>query len=571
MAMIDAKRILLIFLLSLPLLTTCKFKAKSSKQAYIIGSDDIELVSTENQRNHLAPDSQDLHSLFMATPLILRKLENGSLKFCSGNMLSRSTQLNYNIPQGERLIVTNHHCFADEQENGSAILASCADVLVLFGFSYENKAESFSIPCNAESLKLDSSMDLASFTIDDQDNLAKGLDIAEISKEESINLEAMIIHYPNIERNLSPHPQMTHLLPLAAMTQKNCKVTGLFGARFAEEIFHFGISHECDLTHGSSGSALINTSNNQIIGINWGGVTYQDGGVEHQVNVATASNHLRDFLSNQGSADATTPGTKITPKEIQKYQPKKNKNQGPIACGVVTAIPQVETPKTSSTNPMPQSLWAWALAKIHVIDAENLQAENKVDEKQDHLAFLSRQMISLDFFSTLFPTTTAEIKKETWTKLNKLAQDPNLNKHEPYLSYQKSKRSLAMGTLELQDYIQGTLTTLYPDMSEADRGMIREQLSQFNSRPCQVPYQAANSESCFLWWGELALSDLEKREDFIYFEMMQSLKDRQYRKTLRQLYQRQQSFSQDRLLYDRVQSIFARNQRGSGQVAIDYL
>ncbi len=572
MATQHAGRYFIVLLLLGNGLIACKFEVNNSKQGYILGSDDIQLFSASDPSHNLTQEAQDPHSMLMATPLILRRLEGGGFKFCSGNMLSRSSNLEYAVPNDQRLIVTNNHCFVDEHDDKTTNVASCADVLVLFGFSRETLADSFTVPCNASSLKLNSHMDLASFTIDDQADLAKGLDVAALAKEESVGLEAMIIHYPNIERNLAPHPQMDALLPLAAITQKNCKVTGVFNGRFADEVFRYGISHECDLTNGSSGSALLDIKSSKIIGINWGGVTYQDGDHEVKTNVATASSNLRQFLQGEFSADATTAGAKATPLAIEKNLQSKKKNRGIISCGVINAIP-LEAAKTAVNESAPSlSLWAWAMAQTNLIDAENFQSEKIPTQKPKDLASLVQQLISLDFFITIFPTTTLEAAPATWAKLNQFWQDKAIRGDAQGKHYQERKRTLNAGKLELIGFISETLSILYPNFGTQDIAKLSLELNQHHSRSCQPPWQSADAEPCRLWLslGMLTQPGLEQREDFLYVDLVKDLKDRQYRKILRQLYQRQQSFSQDRLLYDRVQSIFARSQRGSGQVAIDY-
>lgn len=328
-----------ILLLSLLVTVSCRGRKEFTRPGYIIGENDIERLNKIDFAN-IDIDSDVLEDAQRSSVLVVTRLEDGRAKHCSGSLIEAKEA------GGLPRVVTNHHCFAKklEDKNRSSeelIPEACNGTAVYFTTGIEDEDEETTeqttgqkkttkyreIPCQKGSLKTNYGADLAIFTIaeplpDDYQpfKIWQGVIPA--------NRPAFIIHHPSAEKTGDQQDKNSQeeiaglTMPTKAITDKNCQVVG----RFEPELWHqnpnlpFGLRHTCDLVNGSSGSGLIDAQTGQLLGVNWGGITFTIDDKERKDNVASSAEFLEQFV-NEG--DITTPTA----------PPKKSDSQW--LCGVI--------------------------------------------------------------------------------------------------------------------------------------------------------------------------------------------------------------------------------------------
>lgn len=264
--------------------SACKQKLAVQKTAYILGANDIVTVNDKN----------DIPAIRKSSVLIATKLTNGSSRFCSGAMIKDMQQ--------ELHIVTNHHCFSEEDEKGNAkvelLPQACVETLIHFDFIEGNNRKSQAVKCLPNSLRSDPRIDVAVFKL--SESPPPDHQVLEFYTGDSAGRRAIIFHYP-ARVNGSALDSNNISLPLGALTSNDCRVLGPFNSDEValDPILGASLRHTCDLDHGSSGSALIDLETSKVIGVNWGGVTIdqKDRGINRKDNTATRSDIAQAFLN----------------------------------------------------------------------------------------------------------------------------------------------------------------------------------------------------------------------------------------------------------------------------------
>jgi hypothetical protein len=267
-------------------IAACKQKLSIQKTAYILGENDIVTVNAKN----------DIPEIRKASVLIATKLTSGSSRFCSGTMIKDSEQVLH--------IVTNHHCFSEEDDQGNVkrelLAQACVDTLIHFDFIEGNNRKSKSVKCLPGSLRSDPDIDLAVFKL--QSPPPADHHELEFFTGDSSGRKAIIFHYP-ARTNGSALDSNNVSLPLGALTSNDCRVLGPFNNDeiALDSVLGASIRHTCDLDHGSSGSALIDLDSSKVLAINWGGVTIdqKDKGILRKDNTATRADIAQAFLNHQ--------------------------------------------------------------------------------------------------------------------------------------------------------------------------------------------------------------------------------------------------------------------------------
>lgn len=320
-----------IFLLSLLLIASCRGRKEFTRPGYIIGpTNDIERLNRIDPAD-IDIDSDVLEAAKQSSVLVLTTLASGGARHCTGSLVRAKQE------GGLPRIVTNHHCFAkksEDNENRSLeelIPEACDGTMVYFTTAIENETddeeteetEQKSNPeltnhlaraCQKGSLQTNYGADLAIFTVAEQ--LPEGYLPFKIWQGViPDNRSAFIIHHPSAkktgdESDKTSQEKIAGLsLPTKAITSENCQVLG----RFQPELWHknpnlpFGLRHTCDLVKGSSGSGLIDAQTGQLLGVNWGGITYVINQSEYKDNVASSAEFLEQFVNEGGVTAPTAP------------------------------------------------------------------------------------------------------------------------------------------------------------------------------------------------------------------------------------------------------------------------
>jgi len=286
--------LILVIFSSVLLATGCKDKVSLTKSGYIISKNDIELFQPNDKHKEYLDISK-------STPLISTLLNNGNRKFCSGALIGPDE----NDPLKRPRILTNFHCFAKVDKNKKIIDEfldeACANTDIHFNFNISNSVDTLTAECTEGQLKGDFITDLAVFTL--SENLPKEYVPLELWDEDSSidGREAFILHHPDIKQNFRPIDGSKVNLPATAITETDCKVIGDFPKDEwpLDPVLAFSTKHDCDLIHGSSGSALIDKQSNKILGINWGGIEITFKNQHTKNNSATKATYIRSFLNNE--------------------------------------------------------------------------------------------------------------------------------------------------------------------------------------------------------------------------------------------------------------------------------
>ncbi len=200
---------------------------------------------------------------------------------CSGTLVSVAGNK-------EAQIITNAHCFYDKQGRG----ARCQETEVVFAM----ESERLRVRCRAGTLRLNRSVDLAVFMLQDKPKLPSRFQPLAIWQGKLPHQrEAFIIHHPTVhETTLRNHTVFDK-----AVTGLDCYVLGRFPwyLRMEADIFLHGISHSCDIASGSSGAGLIDFATAKLLGVVWGDVVLSNEEEVRLLNGAIHSRYVRRFIN----------------------------------------------------------------------------------------------------------------------------------------------------------------------------------------------------------------------------------------------------------------------------------
>ena len=332
---------------SVTMLGSCKLKDRGVNLApgYILGpSNDISIFEKGDPR-------LTLYDFSASSVLVTTILADSKVKFCSGTLVPPA-------PNEQLLrVLTNHHCFAESDQDAKArstlLKEACVKTRIYLEFYKGSTKKSLSFECARGSLRTNFDMDLAVFTVKEPlPPKYRPLSIFQGTIAELKGRPAMIVHYPDIARERDFPGEGGPPLPVAAYTHNDCRIGGAFAAEEAklDRTLPFGIKHSCDLIHGSSGSALLDPQSGTVLGVNWGGIQINAGGGLDVNNVATAAPFVRAFLDHKtgdnlltkdatgGLGAASVPASGVTP---QGQNPGTSERSGKDAsakkssCGVV--------------------------------------------------------------------------------------------------------------------------------------------------------------------------------------------------------------------------------------------
>ncbi len=293
---LDRLRPFLVIAAISPLFLTisCKNKVSLTKSGYIINENNIELFKPEE--NH-----KDYIKLAKSTPLIATLLANGNRKFCSGVLVKPEE----NDPDKSPRVLSNFHCFA-KTDKKKVILdqflnEACINTSVYFDFNASDPDRAHKTSCLEGTLKGDFVSDLAVIKLSNP--LPKDYPPLEFWDDDQIpeGKTATIIHYPDIKENFVKINNSKLELPAAAITETDCNIIGDFPKDewSLDPVLAFSVKHNCDLIHGSSGSALIDRESKKILGINWGGIEITSKNQYSKNNAATKTTYIKAFLNGE--------------------------------------------------------------------------------------------------------------------------------------------------------------------------------------------------------------------------------------------------------------------------------
>lgn len=265
---------------------SCKAQIKnSSKVAYVIGENDIETIKSIDE----LPKSVVESAVFITVD---NRGEN-SIKTCSASLL--------NVGSGNPIFVlTNKHCFLSSEKNTAIYEELCRNTTLYLNPLALKNVTKFS--CAENTLRLSPVMDLAVFTVDSNENspdpALRGL---ELKFDYRPGDETFLIHYPKTDRDEIYLEEARISVPAPALTSRDCRVIGDFAANLwvQEPDLEYSLAHSCDMTFGSSGSALIDQKTLKIIGLNWGGIELNGGDESRFRNAAISSTHILSFLDSE--------------------------------------------------------------------------------------------------------------------------------------------------------------------------------------------------------------------------------------------------------------------------------
>lgn len=287
-----------------------------STTAYIVGpTNDIIPVDKDSEPKVKPP-------VLNFSVMIATRLKTNRVKFCSGTLIAPDP-----VTGGNMRVLSNHHCFADQDADGKATQVispeSCVATTAYFGFTQANASQAWTTPCLPGSLRTNFDGDLGVFTL--SQNPPDKFQPAQFwdGDPDATGRTALIIHYPDVEANMAAPPEGGVKLPTAAVTLTDCKVLGGFAINEWEldRTLPFALRHTCDLIHGSSGSGLIDVETGKLLGVNWGGIKISfDSGVRTD-NVATRASYAKAFLTNTiDQAVKEAEGKKTTRSSIDATQ-----------------------------------------------------------------------------------------------------------------------------------------------------------------------------------------------------------------------------------------------------------
>lgn len=279
-----------------------------------------------------------------ASALIVTKISPTEVKFCSGTLIPSEQ------PGEFGRILTNHHCFAQEDAQGlaTAVLLpqACVATKVYFGF-IAGSTDSASISnCQVGTLRTSFDGDLAVFKLGMAIPSAfKPLQVAPADFKPD-GRDAVVVHYPAIDEHMVVPPGGGPKVPTAALTLGNCRVVSGFpiGQWELDRSLPFGLKHTCDIIHGSSGSGLVDRQTNQLLGVDWGGLKIDGGGGQETINVATRASFVQAFLTYKTEQAEASAASTLAQQEQDKStsvslgdRTQQVLSSASKSCGVVAA------------------------------------------------------------------------------------------------------------------------------------------------------------------------------------------------------------------------------------------
>ena len=201
---------------------------------------------------------------------------------CSGTLVTLAGK--------EAQIVTNAHCFRDKQGRE----ARCQDTEVIFAVEDEHLI----IKCRQGTLRLNRSVDLAVFSLQDKPKLPPRYQPLTIwSGKHPERREAFIIHHPNIHKK----QLRNRMLFDKSVTGLDCYALGRFPWYLRREagIFLHGVAHSCDIASGSSGAGLIDFATAKLLGVVWGDVILSNKEEVRLLSGAIHSRYVRRFINDE--------------------------------------------------------------------------------------------------------------------------------------------------------------------------------------------------------------------------------------------------------------------------------
>ena len=305
----------------------CKAKIEKSNIAFIIGDDEMETLDSNSSEYINNKDIVD------SSVLILTTSSSGTSQFCSGVLVNTSMGLK---------ILTNHHCFAykDDKDQATAELlpSACVNTSVFFNLIENSVDEVEKLDCVEGSLKTDYRADLASFSI--RGALPKNANPIELSMETNLaGREALIVHFPVRDSHARYVRKYNISLPIATITEKNCRILGEFPEDLWGEVGVLYVSHRhtCDLIKGSSGSPLIDVRTRKLVGVNWGGVEYKTSKVRKD-NAATNSVCVKAFLESKNDDKENNCDLSSLATESNKQASAEKRKSIFPACGTIGSV-----------------------------------------------------------------------------------------------------------------------------------------------------------------------------------------------------------------------------------------
>lgn len=232
---------------------------------------------------------QAYHQGINASVLIMLELDEGR-RFCSGFIFEKRGS--------EVEILSNHHCFSQYGVAGAAeldlIAGACGRTKVFFNAIQGAQGNLAVAECVEGTLDTDHRADIASFRARSISGpLPKAVTHLNIASPESTDFsqDAYIIHYPI---------DVAHVLyegttvPGTTITESDCQIIGEYVATEEWEsnpVLAMSFKHTCDLSQGSSGSALIAKDTHEVLGLNWGGVKTikKQGSSNQETDVSNAA------------------------------------------------------------------------------------------------------------------------------------------------------------------------------------------------------------------------------------------------------------------------------------------
>ncbi|MCY4444164.1 MAG: trypsin-like peptidase domain-containing protein [Proteobacteria bacterium] len=299
----------------------CKGKHKISLVSHIIEENDMTVI-------HSHSDTFQRHMPgIKASVLLVVRLDNVR-RYCSGfvtDVVKKVIQTDDGSEEEVNRflkILTNHHCFAIQDEDSGLAKDKlednvCAKTDIYINAVQGSENEIYKGHCvvgNKEEnekdfLETNYYADIAFFWAKAADGNIFPNSIEPIAIEQGAvaGQEAYIVHYPLGTDYVHTIPELGGLrLPAAIITENSCSIIGDFNENQWEEnpVLAVSYKHTCDLTKGSSGSPLLAKGTHKLLGLNWGGVkmTTKDNQVDLS-NAAVKSSYVAKFLNDQVNFD----------------------------------------------------------------------------------------------------------------------------------------------------------------------------------------------------------------------------------------------------------------------------
>lgn len=197
-------------------------------------------------------------------------------------------------------VLTSRRCFAAASEKLDRNL--CLHTRVYFNFSLPDKTLQ-ERRCRTNSLIASRRYDLATFQLHKRlppQHRAIPIWHGTIPKYR----EAFLLHHPHLIYNSFSPTRSVALLtaqskyyPIAAITATDCSIIGRPRAANWQNV-PFGLAHNCDMTKGSLGGALIDLHSGHLLGLAWGGITPKTRRRAQPINLALSAPYLRIFMQH---------------------------------------------------------------------------------------------------------------------------------------------------------------------------------------------------------------------------------------------------------------------------------